>query len=527
MQAAYKTLSSMGFPNNVFESADENSIGSRGDGSGRQAKIAEDDEVPHRTSINSITDGMMIDVDAVGDNDDSAPNPFDQADVDDPSGPPRLDKFSFDAELLDEFSEDVAQDAANAASMHGAARSRERALQRQQQLTQRQPPQHDLLQEQQLARQQALRRQQQYSDFMTESDRLETALSGGSTSSSKSSVTTSPAGSASPITCERIAAASKAAVAKLDAVQAVQARRVAQQEEASDVAASYGNDNNSSNSNNITLPHRGIGLPPLHGGLMRSLSSHSMQSDKSMNDFIGAFDSFDSEVARQDQEDEVIRQEEASLSHALAEALYIPPSRENSGSFLAFDKIDEDRLRATSTTPSAEKETKTEGVSSGAAGKDREEVIVPAAIVIQEGKSDTVVRAPQVMDKQPEVGVLGQMVISAARSPSGTNLARAPTVGVSMGVEVAVPEEKRDARRRGAGARAGRRREGAGGWLMDNWHSPRFIGFALGIALIIAAIIAGVVLLLGGGSGGEGGGGGGGRDAVSSESRFLRRALGA
>ena len=100
-------------------------------------------------------------------------------------------------------------------------------------------------------------------------------------------------------------------------------------------------------------------------------------------------------------------------------------------------------------------------------------------------------------------------------------------MGVSMGVEVAVPEEKRDARRRGAGARAGRRREGAGGWLMDNWHSPRFIGFALGIALIIAAIIAGVVLLLGGGSGGEGGGGGGGRDAVSSESRFLRRALGA
>ena len=94
--------------------------------------------MPHRTSINSITDGMMIDVDAVGDNDDSAPNPFDQADVDDPSGPPRLDKFSFDAELLDEFSEDVAQDAANAASMHGAARSRERALQRQQQLTQ--PP---------------------------------------------------------------------------------------------------------------------------------------------------------------------------------------------------------------------------------------------------------------------------------------------------------------------------------------------------------------------------------------------------
>jgi hypothetical protein len=518
----------------VFESGDENSIGSRGGGLGRQVKPAGGvDEAPHRTSINSITDGLMMDVDAVGDDDDDAsPNPFDQAAVDDPSGPPRLDKFSFDADLLDDFSDGVAQDAASAASTQGADRARQRAQQQQQQQQQQQ-----LLQQQQLTRQLALQRQGQYSDFVAESDRLETVLSGGSMSSSKLSATTSLAGSASPITCERIAAASKAAVARLDAAQVIQARRAAQGGGASDVADSSGNSNSSSSSSSSNsglghAAHRGIGLPPLHGGLVRSLSSMSQQSDKSMNDFIGAFDSFDSDVERQDQEDD-IRREETRLSHALAEALYIPPSREISGSFLAFDKIDEDRLRATSTTPSSETEAKVTGGSSGGgvrgsgAGRGREEVVVQTATVIQEGKSGSVVRAPQVTDKRPEVGSTGEMGISAARSPSGSNLARAPTVGVSMGVELAVPEEMGGSRRRGGGgARGGGRREGAGGWLMHNWRSPRFMGFALGIALIVAAIIVCVVLLLSGGGGGEGGRAGGESSAASSGSRFLRRALG-
>eukprot|EP00946_MAST-07B_sp_MAST-7B-sp1_P004958 g4958.t1 len=457
VHAGDKTLSSIGFPNNIFESGDENSIGSRGGESSRSIKLSEEDYSARRTSLNSIGSGVMMAVDDIGDN--TSSNSFDQTVAGDP-GDTRLDKFSFDAEFLDEFSNDVARDAADASTLEGAARAQQRDQQRAQ------------LQNQQSA----VHRQQEYTDFVAESDRLETVVSEASKISAKQMPTTST----STITCERIAAASKAAVAKLSAAQAGHMMR------------SVRGDEDFSN-------HRGIGGALPNSSFIRSISSQSMQSDKSMNDFIGAFDSFESDVVAQVQgEDGVIQQEEASLSSALAEALYIPPSRENSGSFLAFDKIDEDRLRAASATPSTEEGHGKIGNNSGSShhSDDLAKDTVKVSTVIQEGKSGSVVNAPQVINKKANISGESDVEIFAARSASGSNIARAPVVGIGLGVEVTTPEN----RDRG---RACDRRGGMG-WLIEYLGAPRMIGFALGIVLIAGTIIVCVVLLVRG----EGGGGG-------------------
>merc|ERR1711871_369133 len=373
-----------------------------------------------------MTEGMMMQVDQ-NDGSDGPTNPFDPVVpvIIDNCGP-TFDKFSFDSEILDDFS-DVAQDAAKASSHKGAASAEMRAEQQRQQ---RIPP-ADL----------STRISEKFSP--SEDVPTETFLPGSTT----------------PITRERIAAASKSSLAKLQEDQAYNTNK--------NMAA----------------------LPPLHGGLLKTLSSQSMNSDKLMNDFIGEIDSFDDEVLRQEQEQEAIRREEANLSQALNEALYMSPSRENSGTFLAFEKIDEERLRATSKSPSREEGFNYAGESRLGSnqprrnGNDGTSTSIRSANVIEEGKARTVVEAPQVVDRQSESGIKTLKPDTADKYETETKIPQAPIVGVSIGVEL---EERKE--------RAAR------GWLSENWRTPQFVGLAVGIVIIVSAIIVCIALLLGAGT---------------------------
>ena len=384
----------------------------------------------NRNSFNLVTEGMMMQIEN-DDGSDRQTNPFDRVVpviVDNSSQ--NLDKFSFDSQILGDFS-DVAQDAAEAASEQGATRANVRAKQ-----------------------------QQQQNIFSEE-------LSGGSIFSQENTTEAFFPGSTSPITREQIAAASKASLAKLQEDQDKAYNREKQ------VAA----------------------LPPLHDGLLKTLSSQSMNSDKLMNDFIGEIDSFDGEILRQDQELSAMRQEEANLSQALNEALYMSPSRENSGTFLAFDKVDEERLRATSKSPSRNGVSSVSCESNPASsqnegrGDDFTSASIRTATVIEEGTTESVVEAPQVVDEQAQAGSRISSLHEGELSETKTKIPQAPIVGVSMGVEI-LEQDNKESRGRSMGLPNSR-------WFSTSGRAPHVLGFAIGIIFMVSAIIVCIVLLLG------------------------------
>ena len=137
-----------------------------------------------------------------------------------------------------------------------------------------------------------------------------------------------------------------------------------------------------------------------------------------MNDFIGAFDSFESDVVAQVQgEDGVIQQEDASLSKLLLKRF---TSRENSGSFLAFDKIDEDRpaLRQ-------RRRRRGHGKMDSGNGHGFAEDAVKVSTVIQEGKWFRPARLGSSTRRQ-----ISAVIHKFRRQglPSSSNIPRAPVV---------------------------------------------------------------------------------------------------
>ena len=374
-----------------------------------------------------------------------------------------LDKFSFDADILDSYT-NIETTAAAATSSEGQERARARSTSK--------------------SKSDAMDIDDDDDDDEDMSSVGLPSDSGGVTSSSS---TSSNPGSVSPVTSAQggnrqpsLSAANAAAAA------ATAASAPASESEPTMFVP---------NEKQLSFSHG----PGVHRPPMRSMSSRSsIQSNGSANSFLGAFDSFEGDEAN-DAVNEEIQQEDAELSTALDEALFIPDNvgREESESFMTFDKVDEERLQSGSvgslpaspmaTPPKVVLVSQSKGVKS-----------TPLLMVHGTGGNKSgVVRAPLIQAGRNN----NHETKRNDRSKSGRISANAPIITTTVGAE-----GERDARGATATAvgvqmsfddRSTPTVDSFTSWMRNNWKSPRFVCFVFGVLLSLTFIIICFVMLIG------------------------------
>ena len=230
---------------------------------------------------------------------------------------------------------------------------------------------------------------------------------------------------------------------------------------------------------------------------MRSLSSQSsIGSNASANSFTECFDD--------DVEEHRMKDVEDITSSFDEENVYISPSRDESESFMTFEKVDEERLQSGSAcgselgTPKGSPRAnpiRKFGDTSGDAGGN----VSPAGLLSSIGSSSKSSTGAPVTGSQyhDAAAVVDEQEATAV----GRHLSRAESDEI----------------------------ESFGSWVTNNWRTPRFMCFVFGLVLSITFIVICFVLLVDseGGSkvvnGGVSGGGGGEGGASTRRLRMKSR----